>query len=183
MEYRHSGNAAAGNIQLSWIPPSEPLLAEAVAVAKNADVTVAFVGLNPALEGEEMTVNVPGFRGGDRTDLNLPAGQQRLLEAVLATGKPVVVVLTSGSAVAITTAAEKAAAVMAAWYGGEEIGTAIAETLAGQNNPAGRLPVTVLQRRRAASALRKLFDEQSHVPILQGGCPLSLRVRLELFHL
>ena len=142
MEYRHSGNAAAGNIQLSWIPPSEPLLAEAVAVAKNADVTVAFVGLNPALEGEEMTVNVPGFRGGDRADLNLPAGQQRLLEAVLATGKPVIVVLTSGSAVAITTAAEKAAAVMAAWYGGEEIGTAIAETLAGQNNPAGRLPVT-----------------------------------------
>jgi beta-glucosidase len=142
MEYRHSGNTAAGNIQLFWVPPSEPLLNEAVTAARDADVTIAFLGLNPSLEGEEMTVNVPGFRGGDRTDLNLPAGQQRLLEAVLATGRPVIVVLTSGSAVAITTAAEKAAAVMAAWYGGEEIGTAIAETLAGQNNPAGRLPVT-----------------------------------------
>jgi len=142
MEYRHSGNAAAGNIQLFWVPPSEPLLSEAVNVARDADVTIAFLGLNPSLEGEEMTVNVPGFRGGDRTDLNLPAGQQRLLDAVLATGKPVIVVLTSGSAVAVATASEKAAALMAAWYGGEEIGTAIAETLAGQNNPAGRLPVT-----------------------------------------
>jgi beta-glucosidase len=142
MEYRHSGNAAAGNIQLFWAPPSEPLLAEAVNAVRNSDVAIAFLGLNPSLEGEEMTVNVPGFRGGDRTDLNLPADQQRLLEAILATGKPVVVVLTSGSAVAITTATEKAAGVIAAWYGGEEIGTAIAETLSGQNNPAGRLPVT-----------------------------------------
>jgi beta-glucosidase len=142
MEYRDSGNAAAGNIQLLWVPPSEPLLTEALTAARNADVTLAFLGLNPSLEGEEMTVNVPGFRGGDRTDLNLPTGQQRLLDAVLATGKPVVVVLTSGSAVAIATASEKAAAVLAAWYGGEEIGTAIAETLAGMNNPAGRLPVT-----------------------------------------
>ena len=142
MEYRHTGNAAAGNIQLFWVPPAEPLMAEAINAVKDADIALAFVGLNPSLEGEEMTVNIPGFRGGDRTDLNLPAGQQRLLDAALATGKPVVVMLTSGSAVAITTAAERAAAVMAVWYGGEEIGTAIGETLAGLNNPAGRLPVT-----------------------------------------
>jgi len=105
-------------------------------------VTVAFVGLNPNLEGEEMRVNVPGFLGGDRTDLNLPAPQEHLIEAAMATGKPVVVVLTSGSAVAVNYAAEHAAALLEAWYNGEEAGTAIAETLAGVNNPAGRLPVT-----------------------------------------
>jgi len=132
----------AGSAQLLWIPPAEPLLAEAVETVKNSDVTLAFVGLNPNLEGEEMRVNVPGFSGGDRTDLNLPAPQERLIEAAIATGKPVVVVLTSGSALAIHYAAEHAAGLLEAWYAGEEAGTAIAETLAGLNNPAGRLPVT-----------------------------------------
>ncbi len=140
MEYRQPGPAGAA--QLLWIPPADPLLAEAMEAVKNADVTLAFSGLNPNLEGEEMRVNVPGFSGGDRTDLNLPAQQERLLEAAIATGKPVVVVLTSGSALAVNYAAEHAAALLEAWYAGEEAGTAIAETLAGLNNPAGRLPVT-----------------------------------------
>jgi beta-glucosidase len=110
---------------------------------KDSDVAVVFVGLSSELEGEEMRgVNIPGFLGGDRTRLDLPEPQERLVEAAMATGKPVVVVLTSGSAVAVSSAAEHAAAVLAAWYGGEEAGTAIAETLAGVNNPAGRLPVT-----------------------------------------
>ncbi len=87
-------------------------------------------------------MNIPGFLGGDRTSLDLPEPQENLVKAIIATGKPVVVVLTSGSAVAVRSAAERAAAVLAAWYGGEEAGTAIAETLAGVNNPAGRLPVT-----------------------------------------
>jgi beta-glucosidase len=140
VEYRQSG--PAGGAQVVWLPPSAPLLAEAVEAVKSADVAVAFVGLNPSLEGEEMQVNIPGFSGGDRTDLNLPEPQERLIEAAIATGKPVVVVLTSGSALAANYAAEHAAAVLEAWYGGEEIGTAIAETLAGANNPSGRLPVT-----------------------------------------
>jgi len=121
---------------------TEAQLAEAVQLAKDSDVTVAFVGLNPKLEGEEMRVKIPGFAGGDRTDLNLPAPQERLLDAAFATGKPVIVVLTSGSAVAINSARERAAAVLTEWYNGEEAGTAIAETLAGLNNPSGRLPVT-----------------------------------------
>jgi len=121
---------------------TEAQLAEAVQLAKGCDVTIAFVGLNPKLEGEEMRVKIPGFVGGDRTDLNLPAPQERLLGALLDTGKPVIVVLTSGSAVAINSAKERAAAVLATWYNGEEAGTAIAETLAGVNNPSGRLPVT-----------------------------------------
>jgi beta-glucosidase len=141
VEYRPTGGAG-GNVQLAWIPPADALLVQAIDAVKHADVTIAFVGLNPSLEGEEMNVTVPGFQGGDRTDLTLPAPQAQLLEAAFATGKPIVVVLTSGSAVAVSTAAERAAAVLAAWYGGEEIGTAIADTLAGISNPAGRLPVT-----------------------------------------
>jgi beta-glucosidase len=139
-EYKTSG--PGGSAQLMWLPPAQPLLAEAVDAVKNSDVAVVFVGLNPNLEGEQMQVNVPGFLGGDRTDLNLPELQEHLVEAAIGTGKPVVVVLTSGSAVAATFAATRAAALLELWYGGEEAGTAIAETLAGVNNPAGRLPVT-----------------------------------------
>ncbi len=140
VEYRAQGPGAGA--QLAWIPPAEALLAEAVELVKSSDVAVAFVGLNPNLEGEERPVNVPGFLGGDRTSLDLPEPQERLIAAAIETGKPVVVVLTSGSALAANYAAEHASAVLAAWYGGEEAGTAIAETLAGVSNPAGRLPVT-----------------------------------------
>jgi beta-glucosidase len=115
---------------------------EAVKVARQADVVVAFVGLSRDLEGEEMPIHVPGFSGGDRTDIALPRVQQDLLEAVAATGKPLVVVLLNGSALAVNWAEEHAAAILEAWYPGEEGGTAIAETLAGVNNPGGRLPVT-----------------------------------------
>jgi beta-glucosidase len=87
-------------------------------------------------------VDIPGFKGGDRTSLDLPEPQENLVQAVMATGTPVVVVLTSGGAIAANSAAEHASALLVAWYGGEEAGTAIAETLAGANNPAGRLPVT-----------------------------------------
>jgi beta-glucosidase len=113
-----------------------------VARAREADVVVAFVGLSPQLEGEEMRIKIDGFDGGDRTSLDLPAPQQKLLEALSATGKPLVVVLQSGSAVALNWASEHANAILEAWYPGVEGGTAIARTLAGQNNPAGRLPVT-----------------------------------------
>jgi beta-glucosidase len=140
LEFRPQGPQV--NAALAWIPPAESLLAEAADAVKNADLAVAFVGLNPNLEGEEMRVSIPGFLGGDRTDLKLPANQERLLQAAFATGKPVIVVLTAGSAVAANLAAERAAAVLVSWYGGEEAGTAIAETLAGASNPAGRLPVT-----------------------------------------
>jgi beta-glucosidase len=89
-----------------------------------------------------MPIKIPGFTGGDRTSLDLPAPQQKLLESLAATGKPLIVVLQSGSAVALNWANEHAAAVLEAWYPGVEGGTAIARTLAGENNPAGRLPVT-----------------------------------------
>jgi beta-glucosidase len=140
VEYKMSGPSGAA--QLSWLPPADALLAEAVDAVKSSDVAVVFVGLNPNLEGEEMQVNQPGFLGGDRTEITLPETQENLIKAAIDTGKPVIVVLTSGSAIAANYAAEHAAALLELWYGGEESGTAIAETLAGVNNPSGRLPVT-----------------------------------------
>jgi beta-glucosidase len=140
IEYRQHGGGVG--IQLVWKPPAQPLLQEAVKTVKNSDVAVAFLGLNSELEGEEMKIEIPGFSGGDRTTLDLPKPQENLLEAILHTGKPVIVVLIGGSPISANYAQEHAAAVLEAWYGGEEGGTAIAETLSGKNNPSGRLPVT-----------------------------------------
>jgi beta-glucosidase len=138
LELDHHGEDEG--LRLLWLPPAEPLLEQAVAAAKNSDVVVAVLGLSPDLEGEALQVSVPGFVGGDRTDIALPFAQQRLLQALRDTGKPMVLVLTNGSAVAVDPA--MADAVLTAWYPGEAGGTAIAETLAGLNNPSGRLPVT-----------------------------------------
>ncbi|MGA2561801.1 MAG: glycoside hydrolase family 3 C-terminal domain-containing protein, partial [Terracidiphilus sp.] len=99
-------------------------------------------GLTPRLEGEEMRVDAKGFAGGDRTNIELPDVQQELLEALAKTGKPMVVVLLNGSALAVNWAQQNARAIIEAWYPGQSGGQAIAETLSGVNNPAGRLPVT-----------------------------------------
>jgi len=114
----------------------------AIAAAKAADVVVAVVGITSELEGEEMQVTEEGFKGGDRTSLDLPKPEQELLEAVASAGKPLVVVLTNGSALGVNWAKAHANAILEAWYPGEEGGAAVAETLSGRNNPAGRLPVT-----------------------------------------
>jgi beta-glucosidase len=140
LEYLH-GTGSAG-IDLTWQAPAGALREQAVSAAKESDVTIAFVGLSPSLEGEEMPVKLVGFSGGDRTSIDLPAAQEDLLKALAATGKPLVVVLQNGSALAVNWAQQNAQAILEAWYPGEEGGTAIAETLAGDNNPAGRLPLT-----------------------------------------
>jgi beta-glucosidase len=142
LEYSHTGDQAGGGLTLKWEAPAQAQLDEAVAQAKKASIVVAFVGLSPQLEGEEMNIKIDGFSGGDRTSLDLPAPQQKLLEALAATGKPLVVILQSGSAVALNWANEHAQAVLEAWYPGVDGGNAIARTLSGENNPAGRLPVT-----------------------------------------
>ncbi len=142
LEYAHSSPLFAAGVTLEWQPPADVLRDEAVKAARQADVVVAFVGLSPGLEGEEMPIHVEGFSGGDRTEISLPQVQQDLLDALAATGKPLVVVLLNGSALAVNWANEHAAAILEAWYPGEEGGTAIAETLSGANNPGGRLPVT-----------------------------------------
>lgn len=140
--YSHSADQSGGAVTLKWEAPARAQLEEAVAAAKQSDLVVAFVGLSPQLEGEEMPIKIEGFLGGDRTSIDLPAAQQHLLEAVAAAGKPVIVVSLSGSAIALTWAQQNAAAALQAWYPGVDGGTAIARTLAGENNPAGRLPLT-----------------------------------------
>jgi len=128
--------------QLIWSrydPTPDP---EAVAAAKQADVVVAVLGITSQLEGEEMPVSEEGFKGGDRTSLDLPRAEQALLEAVAAANRPVVLVLANGSALAVNWANEHVNAILESWYAGEEGGAAVAETLSGRNNPAGRLPVT-----------------------------------------
>jgi len=120
----------------------EAMAQRAAASLSHADVMIAVVGITSQLEGEESSVDIPGFKGGDRTSLDLPAAEQSLLEALRATGKPLVVVLMNGSPLAVNWAQRNADAILEAWYPGEEGGRAVAETLAGINNPAGRLPVT-----------------------------------------
>jgi beta-glucosidase len=140
LEYFQGGGGAVA--KLVWALTQNDPLADAVSAARQADVTIAVVGITSDLEGEEMNVQMPGFKGGDRTSIDLPPEEEAMLEAVKATGKPLIVVLMNGSALAVNWAQAHAEAIVEAWYPGEEGGTAIAETLVGSNNPAGRLPVT-----------------------------------------
>ena len=109
---------------------------------KDADAIIFVGGISPQLEGEEMRVDYPGFNGGDRTSISLPSVQTELLKALRSTGKPVVFVMMTGSALAIPWEAENVPAIVNAWYGGQSAGTALADVLFGDYNPAGRLPVT-----------------------------------------
>jgi beta-glucosidase len=129
-------------IDLKWQRITDRPEAELKAAAAKADVIVAVVGLSSDLEGEEMPVHVEGFSGGDKTSLELPADQRKLLETAKATGKPLVVVVMNGSPVALQWAKDNAAAILEAWYPGEAGGLAVGDALAGKYNPAGRLPLT-----------------------------------------
>ena len=135
-----SQEGSSGLAKLVWHMPGEKTdYSEAV---QKADVVVAVLGLAGELEGEEMPISIPGFAGGDRTSLDLPQAQRDLLEKLLASGKPVVLVLMNGSALGVNWADQHVPAILEAWYPGEEGGTAVAEALAGDFSPAGRLPVT-----------------------------------------
>jgi len=113
---------------------------------KDADVIIYVGGISPRLEGEEMKVSKPGFSGGDRTSIDLPAVQTDFLKALKATGKPIVFVMMTGSALAIPWEEENIPAIINAWYGGEAAGTAVADVLFGDYSPSGRLPVTFYKR-------------------------------------
>ncbi|MGO4770478.1 glycoside hydrolase family 3 C-terminal domain-containing protein [Flavobacterium sp. W22_SRS_FK3] len=128
--------------QLLWSEPKEDLLTEAIQVASQADAVVLVLGLNERLEGEEMKVEADGFEGGDRTSLNLPANQEELMKAIMASGKPVILVLINGSALSVNWANDNVPAILTAGYPGQQGGNAIADVLFGDYNPAGRLPVT-----------------------------------------
>ena len=140
LDYHEFVNDAS--IRLVWSPPPVNELPNALAAARQADAIIMVLGLSPRLEGEEMRVPVEGFRGGDRVDLNLPRTQEDLLKSVAALGKPMVLVLMNGSALGINWARDHVPAIVEAWYPGQAAGTAIADVLFGDYNPAGRLPVT-----------------------------------------
>lgn len=131
-----------GGVSLSAVKrrKSDPdALAESV---KAADIIVFVGGISPSLEGEEMPVNVSGFNKGDRTSIALPEVQTEAMKALKATGKPVIFVMLTGSALAVKWENDNLPAIINAWYGGQDAGTALADVLFGDYNPAGRLPVT-----------------------------------------
>jgi len=142
LEIAYGSRDGKAHAELIWTKSGSGPSPEAIAAAKNADAVIAVVGITSQLEGEEMPVTEPGFLGGDRTSIDLPQPEEELVEALAATGKPLAVVLVNGSALAVNWINEHANAVLEAWYPGEEGGAAVAETLSGKNNPAGKLPVT-----------------------------------------
>jgi beta-glucosidase len=130
-------------VRLAWrLPGAKPPFEEALDAARASDVVIFVGGLTGDVEGEEMRVSFPGFAGGDRTNLMLPQSQQKLLDALQATGKPVILVLTAGSAIAVDREQAKLPAILMAWYPGQRGGSAVADILFGTTNPGGRLPVT-----------------------------------------
>jgi beta-glucosidase len=113
-----------------------------VSKVKDADLIIFVGGISPRLEGEEMPVAYEGFKGGDRTNIEIPNVQKELIKALKGTGKPIVYVVCTGSALALNWEQENVNAILNAWYGGQAAGTAVADILFGDYNPAGRLPVT-----------------------------------------
>lgn len=138
-----SDNHGDANCTLHWEEPDLPMQWEAVQAANWADHVVLVMGLTARLEGEEMVgLDLEGFSGGDRNSLDLPAVQRNLIRRMVATGKPVTLVLMTGSAVSINMEQEIVPSILQTWYGGEAAGLAIADVLFGDYNPAGRLPLT-----------------------------------------
>jgi beta-glucosidase len=131
------------DVRLAWtLPGAQDPFEEAIQASRASDVVVFVGGLTADVEGEEMANPTTGFRGGDRTDIAFPATQERLLAALHATGKPVVLVLLTGSALAVEWARDHLPAIVLGWYPGEQGGNALADVLFGDVSPAGRLPVT-----------------------------------------
>ena len=119
---------------------------QTIAQLKGIDKVIFVGGIAPSLEGEEMPVNIEGFKGGDRTNIELPKVQREFLKALKAAGKQVIFVNCSGSAIALEPEVQTCDAIVQAWYPGQEGGTAVADVLFGDVNPSGKLPVTFYKR-------------------------------------
>jgi len=133
---------ADAQVQLVWARPQPDLKKQAIDIAKQSDVIVMCMGLTARMEGEEMDIIIDGFKGGDRTTLDLPRTQEDLMKEIQALGKPIVLVLLNGSALAINWENKNIPAIIEAWYPGQAAGQAIADVLFGDYNPGGKLPVT-----------------------------------------
>ncbi|MEO7456427.1 MAG: glycoside hydrolase family 3 C-terminal domain-containing protein [Gemmatimonadaceae bacterium] len=158
-------------LQLILSMPYETLEAEAVAAATKADAVVMVLGLTARLEGEEMPVQIDGFKGGDRTRIDLPNMQERLLERIVAVGKPTILVLLNGSALAVNWAQAHVPAILEGWYPGQAGGSALADVLFGDYNPAGRLPVTFYRDTTDLPAFDN-YDMRNRTYRFFGGKPL-----------
>jgi beta-glucosidase len=139
-EYVHFTSIAQA--ELLWSEPAERLLEEAIQISKESELIILAFGLSARLEGEEMDISIDGFKGGDRTNIELPETQLNLLNKIHSLGKPIVLVMLSGGAIAINEADKKIPGIILAGYPGQEAGNAVADVLFGDYNPAGRLPVT-----------------------------------------
>lgn len=135
----HSGDAQL-NLDIGYQKKAD--FQKSVEKIKSADIIVFVGGISPSLEGEEMGVDFPGFKRGDRTNIELPQVQKDLLHQLAKTGKPIIYINCSGSAIALGEIAEISPAIIQVWYPGQEGGIAVADVLFGKYNPSGRLPIT-----------------------------------------
>ncbi|MFL9833677.1 xylan 1,4-beta-xylosidase [Chryseobacterium terrae] len=135
----HTGDAQL-NFDIGYQKKSD--FQQSIQKIKTADIIFFVGGISPSLEGEEMGIDLPGFKRGDRTDIELPQTQKNFLNELSATGKPIIYINCSGSAIALGEIADISEAVIQAWYPGQEGGTAVADVLFGKYNPSGRLPIT-----------------------------------------
>ena len=136
-------SAGFPNFSIQWDIYNTDHFKNAVELAKGSDAVIFVGGITARLEGEEMKLSLDGFSGGDRTKLVLPKIQEDLIKALQATGKPVILVLTSGSALAVNWEKANIPAIIQLWYPGEQGGEALADVLFGDYNPGGRLPITL----------------------------------------
>lgn len=140
IEYMQAGGEGILQFDLGYTKHFNPN--EIAATVSDAEAIVFVGGISPKVEGEELPISFPGFRGGDRTVIELPQIQRDLLQELYKTGKPVILILCSGSAIGLSAEVDLADAIIQAWYPGQAGGTAVADVLFGDYNPAGRLPVT-----------------------------------------
>ena len=141
VEYKQQ-NSEYAMVRLLWEPPKPNLMKEAVELAKKSDLVILCMGLNPLLEGEAIAIEVDGFYGGDKLDIQLPKSQTALIREIQKLGKPTVLVLMNGSALAVNWEDKNIPAIIEAWYPGQAGGTAISDVIFGDYNPSGKLPVT-----------------------------------------
>ena len=162
IKLEHSQTGRRVNIDFSIFQKEPAQFTELTERIKDVDAIIYVGGLSPQLEGEEMPVSAEGFNGGDRERMELPEVQRRILADLNKTGKPVIFVLCSGSSLALEQDEQNYDALIAAWYGGQAAGTAVADVLFGDYNPAGRLPVTFYKSTKQLDDALKVADNPEH---------------------
>ena len=175
------GGAPSPQAQLLWAPVNDAPDPAAMNAAQEADVVVAVVGITSRLEGEEMKSTSPAFWAATAPVSTCPSPEEDLVQALAATHKPLIVVLMNGSALGVNWEKAHAQAILESWYAGEEGGAAIAQTLSGKNNPAGRLPVTFYKDVQQLPVFRRLLDAGTHLSVLPGRAAVAIRLWAELY--